>query len=250
MNEFYSISADENLSETEYQLRNLGQRMISAIIGKPSRNSWGERTHSSQTFYRETTSDDYDGQFVNKLMLFQPIYDLEKLLDFHLDYYETKQKMDKNRFVTHIKYVVLPLLTKKKNSEVQQELVNNWIERNMTNKKKSNGKLSMEFGDINSPTQFQINSDNSVQTQKIKYSNQDILEVFELIRKDLKENKSSESIELLAEVENAEKKLNDGKDIKNRLLLIGELVKDIGIGTFTSLISSPIYEMLKPMLGI
>ena len=250
MNEFYSISTNENLPETEFELRNLGKQMVSAIIGKPSRGGWGERTYSSQTFYRETTTKDYDEQFAYKLMNFQPVYDLEKILNFHKYFYIKKQNGKKDEFEKHIKYVVYPLIVKKRNSETQQELITDWLDKNMTDKKKNNGKLRMDFGDINSPTQFQINSDNSVHTQKIEYSHEDISKIFELIRKDLKGINNSESQELSAEIEKTESKLNNGKDIKTRLLIIGELIKDIGIGTFTSLLSSPIYEMVKPMLGI
>ncbi|MBU3011119.1 hypothetical protein KO506_06875 [Polaribacter vadi] len=250
MNEFYLISSNENLSETEFELRNLGNQMIYAIVGNSSRGGWGERTYSNKTIYRETTTKDYDEQFANKLMSFQPVYDLEKILNFHKDYYVGKQNGKEEKYIKHIKYIVYPLIIKKRNSETQQELITDWLDKNMADKKKNNGKLRMDFGDINSPTQFQINSDNSVQTQKIKYSNEDIAKVFELIREDLKEINNSESQELSTEIEKAESKLNNGKDIKNRLLIIGELIKDIGIGTFTSLLSSPIYEMVKPMLGI
>ena len=251
MNDFYSISDNEKLSETEFELRNLGSQIVSVIIGgKSRRDGWGERIQSSQKFYRKATAEDYDQQFAHKLMYFQPIYDLENLLDFHQNYYIKKQNGEKDKFVKHIKYVIYPLILKKKNSESQQELITDWLDKNMGNKKKIEGKLRMDFGDINSPTQFQINSDNSVQTQKIEYTNEDISVMFDLIRKDLRGINNPECQELSTEIEKTENKLNNGKDIKNRLLVIGELIKDIGVGTFTSLLSSPIYEMLKPMLGI
>ena len=56
MNEFYSISQENQKPDDEYQLKNLGKQTIMMIVGRPSRrNYWGENeSPQSQKFYIET----------------------------------------------------------------------------------------------------------------------------------------------------------------------------------------------------
>ncbi|RFN58615.1 hypothetical protein [Marixanthomonas ophiurae] len=247
MNEFYSLK-NENSAENKFQLTDLGNTFISAIIGKRSRTGWGESKNSSQTFFREPTEEDYNRHFANKIMDFNPTYEIEQLLEFHFKFYTKNNPSKKETFLKHIKYIVLPIIKGYKNSNVQTELVEEWLVNKMGGKESDN--FNFKFGDINSPAQFQINSNNSVQKQNVEYSNENVKELFELIKKDLKKLNITEQEELKYEIRNAENKFDKGKDIHNRLLIIGDLIKDIGIGVFTSLVSSPLYEIMKPLLGI
>lgn len=247
MIKFYSI-AENSDSKEMHQLNDLGDTFISAIIGSRSRGEWGERKSSNQTFFRKPTEEDYDRQFLNKIMDYRPPYELDNFLNYHLDYFSKNNHHNKSTYVNHIQYVILPLLKKSSNSDVQVELVNKWLNKIMGKTEKAN--LNVSFGDINSPSQFQINTNSSVQKQSILYSNEDVREFLKMIKNDLINLNSEEQKELEYEITKTEKNLNNGKDVKNRLSIIGESIKEIGIGTFTNLISSPVYEIIKPYLGI
>lgn len=247
MIEFYSI-AENNNSKHKYQLNDLGDTFISAIIGSRTREMWGESKNSSQTFFRKPTKDDYDRQFANTIRDHRPPYEIEFLLNHHFEFYLKNNPKNKNTFFNHLQYVILPILKTYNNPDVQIELINKWLNNNMGKKDKEN--VSLNFGDINSPTQFQINSNSSTQKQTIQYSNEEVSEFLKLMKEDLDNLNSDQRKELAYEIHNTEKNLNKGKDIKNRLLIIGEIIKDIGVGTFTNLLSSPIYEIFKPHIGL
>ncbi len=252
MNEFYSISQENEKPQSVYQLKNLGKQTIMAIVGKPVRGDWGERhSYESQTFYRDTTAEDYDNEFVRKLMGIKPPYDLYKILDYHLNHYLTTKGGDKLRFIKQIRYVVLPIVKKRKNSDVCVELILDWIneiEMKKDNKKQSD--FTLKIGEINAPTQLQVNSDNSTQKQQISYTKEDVKKLFDELKKDIESFNDELKEEFQIEIDSALKQLNKGKNIGSRLLTIGSLIKDIGISVFANLIASPIFEMMKPTLGL
>ncbi|MEI6348178.1 MAG: hypothetical protein WCP69_09555 [Bacteroidota bacterium] len=252
MNEFYSICKEDADPENEYQMQNLGKQTIMAVIGKQVRGDWGEsRSCQSQTFYKDTVPEDYDDAFVLKLTSVKPPYDLYKVLDYHLSYYINTNHGDKDRFLKQIKYVILPIIQKRKSLDVYMELITEWIKKNdMNTKNNKTADITLNIGDINAPTQFQLNSDNSSQSQEIYYNKEDIKELFELLKKDIEKINEEFKEEFQYEIESAIKQLNKGKDIRNRLFTIGSLIKEVGINLFANLLASPIYSLMKPFLGI
>ena len=108
----------------------------------------------------------------------------------------------------------------------------------------------ISVGDINSPTQFQQGSDNSSQTQEINYSKENINQLFTLLKADFDKLSVEVREDLKSEIEYASKQLDKGKSVKTQLSNIGSLVKDVGINVFANLLASPIYEILKPALGL
>ena len=108
----------------------------------------------------------------------------------------------------------------------------------------------INIGDINSPTQFQQGSDNSNQTQEIIYSQENINELFTLLKADFDKLSIDVREDLKSEIEYASKQLDKGKSVKTQLLNIGGLVKDVGINVFANLLASPIFEVIKPTLGL
>jgi hypothetical protein len=108
---------------------------------------------------------------------------------------------------------------------------------------------TISFG-ANSTAQIQQNTANSSQSQQVNYTNENITELLKLLEQDLTKLNSDQAEELKTEINNAIKQLDNGKDIKSRLLTIGEIVKDIGVDVFVGLISSPIVKILKPLLGL
>jgi len=253
MNEFYSIGEEGRDLENSYQLKNLGSQKISMIVGKRVRGDWGESdTYQSDRLYAKTTNEDYDRSFAHKIAKTKPPYEIGNLLDYHLGYYVNQNNGTKEKFIKHIKYVIMPLISKQQDKEVYLQLLNEWLAENQDNinYRKDNIIKTIQFGDINAPTQIQVDSSHSQQTQSITYSKEDISELFSLIRADLEYVRSDFKEDLKNEIENAIRYLERGKDIKSRLLTIGSLVKDIGINVFANLIASPIFELLKPALGI
>jgi hypothetical protein len=253
MNEFYSIGEENRDQDNQYQLKNLGSQMVSMVVGRRIRGDWGERdTYQSDKYYTKTTDSDYDRSFANKIAKTKPPYDICNLLDYHLNYYVNQNNGTKEKFAKQIRYVIIPLIKKMQDKEVYLQLINEWLDDNQKNMnyKKDNNMKTILFGDINAPTQIQVDSSNSHQVQSITYSKENINELFSLIKADLENLKTDLKEDLSNEIENAIKYLEKGKDIKSRLLTIGGLIKDIGISVFANLVASPIFELLKPALGI
>jgi hypothetical protein len=108
----------------------------------------------------------------------------------------------------------------------------------------------ISIGDINSPTQFQQGSNHSFQTQEIAYAKENINELFVLLKSDFDKLSINVREDLQSEMEYASKQLEKGKNVKTQLLNIGGLLKDVGINVFANLIASPIFEIIKPALGL
>lgn len=255
MNEFYSICTDGEDPKDEYQLKNLGNQVVSSIISIPVSGEWNSRgCYRRIKNYKKTTSEDYDKLLVNKLTRIKPSYDLYKILDYHLKYYLSKNDGDKSRFLDQIKYVVLPIIRKKKDNDIFIELISEWItnQKPKIQDKQSNSNISI--GEINAPTQITVNSDNSLQYQQLSFSKEDIIEFIQELKKDINSSKEELKTELKDEfqneINNTLKQLNNNEDVSGRLLTIGTLIKDVGIGVFTNLISSPIFEAMKPLLEL
>jgi hypothetical protein len=108
----------------------------------------------------------------------------------------------------------------------------------------------INVGDINSPTQFQQGSNHSTQTQEIAYTEENINKLFTLLKADFDKLSIDVRDDLNSEIEYASKQLKKGKSVKTQLLNIGGLVKDVGINVFANLIASPIFEIIKPAMGL
>ena len=252
MNEFYSIGPLNKELDNPYQLNNLGTEIPMVSFGKRSSSYWGDSGKSSETYYRKTTPKDYDGNFAYRLSIINPPYDLSKFLDYHLDHYLTITKGIKEKFIKHIKYVIIPLVIKKREKEVYISLIEEWLEENDTNRKlKQMPTMNIiTTGDINSPTQFQQDVKGSNQTQKINYTIEEIKDLFQYLKKDIETLSLAQAEDFRLEMEYALKQLERGNNAKDQLWSIGKLIKDIGINVFANLVASPIYELLKPFLGL
>lgn len=104
--------------------------------------------------------------------------------------------------------------------------------------------------DVSSPIQIQQNSNSSTQTQNIEISKDDFFELIKLLRQDLEKLRADEKEEFNTEIEYAQKQITKGKSISTQLKNIGGLIKDTGINVFANLLASPIYETIKPFLGL
>lgn len=247
MNPFYDISTEKTLHENNLQLCYLGSRRIFAIIG--SRN--GESTNH----YTDTTPEDYDNQFATKLKKWKPIYELEKLLEHHYQYYLENNPGKNEVFCKHLEYVVLPRLKKSPDNDTHCKLIEDWLitkksPSRSTNEKQIVNNNTIQISNIHAPIQFQQNSDNSVQNQTIQFNKEDIKKAFELLSIDIKNMNEQIRADFSMEMNYAMVQLEKGKDIKQPMFNIGLLMKEIGLGVFENLAAAPIFEYLKPILGL
>ena len=108
---------------------------------------------------------------------------------------------------------------------------------------------TINVGTSNGPLQIQQEVNFSQQTQSISYSNEQIEEVFEYIRKDISKLSDELINDFNMEINYASRQMVKGLSIDAQLLNIGGLIKNVGLGVMSSLIASPIWEHLKPLFG-
>lgn len=106
------------------------------------------------------------------------------------------------------------------------------------------------IGNVNAPLQLLQSSNNSTQTQNINYSQENIKEFFSILKTDIIKLTPEQKDDFNSEIEYAVKQQTKGKDVKQQLLNIGGLMKDIGMNVFGNIIASPIFEVIKPLLGL
>jgi hypothetical protein len=129
MNDFYHISnaTSEKDLKDPFQLFDLGDRRPSITIGRPTRDDYGGRGMESSTYYTATTPADYDRQFVHRITKYNPPYEVDKFLNYHLEHYIKNKSGSPDTFKKHIKYVILPMIEKTGKHQVFQELLTEWV---------------------------------------------------------------------------------------------------------------------------
>ncbi|MCW3117863.1 MAG: hypothetical protein JWM28_1945 [Chitinophagaceae bacterium] len=255
MNPFFDIAATENLPDQSLALHSLGTQLPWVTIGRRSSDYWGTSGYSSKTTYRDTTAEDYDKQFINKLQKWKPVYNIDRLIEHHYHYHITKNKQGHSEFLKHMQYVILPVLKKRPNAEVVTELFEQWIDQKESkNKEQLKSHIvnnnTINVGHINAPAQFQQSSDHAIQTQHNLPQKEVVNEAFELLKKDLQKMDDQIRKDFAMEMDYAVAQLVKDKDIKPQLMNIGNLIKQVGIGMFSSLLAAPAYELIKPHLGL
>ncbi len=109
---------------------------------------------------------------------------------------------------------------------------------------------NINVGDINSPALFQQGSPNSSQAQTVNYSTEDLATLFSVLKADFDKLSNELKEDLNSEIEYSLKQFDKGKSVTTQLKNIGGLIKDVGINVFANLIASPIFEAMKPALGL
>ena len=185
MNNFYRIAKENETPEHEFILANLGLKIKHTQLV-----NYGFGRLGSELIYKETKSEDYDKSFVSLLTNMEPIYKANELLNFHFSHFNGNKK----EFLAHIRYNILPLMKKnQKSNEGYSQLVADWLDSKDI---KPHSVTNITIGEIKAPTQLQVNSDYSNQSQNISYSKDSIKELFELLKKDI------ERLELAPEIKN------------------------------------------------
>jgi hypothetical protein len=127
MNPFFDVSDKTDLPGDALALKDLGSQQAWLTVGRRKSDFWGTSGYDSKTTYRDTTDEDYDQQFVRKLQRWKPIYNISQVIDHHYNFYKANTKHSQNDFLKHMRYVILPILKKKQNSEVCTQLFEEWL---------------------------------------------------------------------------------------------------------------------------
>jgi hypothetical protein len=116
LNKFYVVKNKSDLSFNErFDLKELDQRVIYLSTGGKN---------GTKHFYRDCTIKDYDGSFRNLLLRTEPVYEIDKVLNYHFDAYRKKENQAED-FIKHIKYVILFFFEKDK---IRKSLLEEWIQ--------------------------------------------------------------------------------------------------------------------------
>lgn len=255
MNEFYDIGTQNDLSEDSYQLKDLGHQKILISASTRVRGGWGEQDqYERSNVYTAVTAEDYDHQFVSKLLRVRPSYKIETLINHHFHFYLSKHPGLKEEFLNHMRYEVFPLIKKRSNNESYTELFEKWINDQTMGHEKPNSiptiNNTINVGNVNAPLQLQQNSNHSVQTQNNHLPKEDMEHFFEILKKDIKQVDENIRKDFLMEIDYTLVQIERERDIKPQMLNIGELIKDVGVNTFANLLAAPIFEVVKPLLGL
>tara|TARA_R110001592_G_scaffold40877_3_gene133980 strand:- start:1555 stop:2313 length:759 start_codon:yes stop_codon:yes gene_type:complete len=249
--EFYDISEEGQKPQGRFQLTNYGSERHLMTVGTPvRRGAWGESTeYVSNTTYRATVPEDYLKDFVYMIRKFKPIYEIDQLLDHHLDMYMRKGNKSEI-FLKHIRYEVIPLLGKSNDTNPHIELVNKWLGQREGKSVSNHPTPTVHFEGITGNIQLLIDSPYGSQKQEVHCDKADIDGFLSALFKDIESLKHDLKDELVSEVQTALLQNKRGKLTQAKLMNLISLMKEIGVGVFTNVVASPIFEALKPSLGI
>lgn len=233
MNRFYVVSEEEQGANNEFEIKYFGNK-----TAHPRVSTEGGYI-SIDKIFKPATDYEYDKKFRELIYSTKPIFKVIQLLDFHLENYNGP----KDEFILQINYVILPKI-----DPLYKKIINDWLDMKKPNAESTNYNISMN--NINAPVQIQQKSDNATQSQNITYSMADIKELFSHIQADIQNSDAQIREDFEMEMNYAIKNLDKGNDIKPQLLSLGSLITSVGLPIFTSLTSSGLFEVLKPLLGI
>jgi len=234
MNSFYVI-AEEGKEPNEFDIPyfggTVGQNQASFVGG----------SIGIKRVDKPASTRDYDVKFRAFMYSIKPVYKVPQFLDYHLEKYQG----DPNEFIYQIKYVILPQV-ERGNRSSYSKMIQDWLDTK--NPKTESASYVINTGNVSAPIQIQQNSNHSTQTQKIKYSKENLNDLFEVIRKDIEKLDKEIREDFEMEMNYAVKQLSKENDIKPQLFNLGSLIKDVGLPIFTGLTSSGLFEIIKPFI--
>ncbi|SFB03251.1 hypothetical protein SAMN05660845_1419 [Flavobacterium swingsii] len=235
MKNFYAI-AEEGVEPHEFEIKFFGDKTEHKVV------SFDNSYIDLKKVYKPAKDEDYDVQFRAAMYQIKPIYKVSFFLDYQLSRYEGNQ----SEFLAQIKYVILPRT--KNGKPAYAEIIEKWIESK--EEKPNVGTYTISTGDVHAPIQIQQNSNHSSQKQIITYNSSDVKDFFSILKNDIEKLDASIREDFEMEMKYAIKQLEKEKDIQPQLLNIGSLISNVGLPIFTSLTSSGIFEVIKPLLGL
>lgn len=243
MTKFFKIAA-ANVDKLEFELPDLGGKMkFNQIVNH------GHGHIGAEPSERATTEEDYNKEFVKLVCKTSPVYKVRDLMEFHFDSYEGS----KQEFLGQIKYHIVPLMKKERGKDGYISLIVDWVsEKEGSNKPNGtvNNYTNIKTGDINAPAQFQQNSQNSSQNFKVNYNVTTIQDFFDVLKADIEGLDSNMKEDFLSEMNYALKQIKQGRDIHGQLINIGSLISNVGLPFFVNLVSSGVFEVMRPFLGL
>ena len=121
-NEIFATYTSE-IDKNEFNIQELKEGVYNGL-NVSFRSSNG---HSGgESLIRSTKQSDFDIAFVELVLKLKPVNRIDDLLDFHLDSYEKTRNKNVTIFLKHIRYEILPRISKVGTS-VHLELIKNWI---------------------------------------------------------------------------------------------------------------------------
>jgi hypothetical protein len=236
MKHFYAI-AEENTEPHEFEIKYFGDKMKQNVVTNAGYGAIGIETR-----YKPATDAEYDLKFREAMYLIKPIHKVKNFLDYQLSRYAG----EKSEFLDQIRYVILPRTRKGKLAHT--EIIEKWLESK--EEKLQTGTYTIQTGDVNAPIQIQQNSNHSTQKQTVNYNPDVIKDFFSILKNDIKELDTSIREDFEMEISYALKQLERENDIQPQLLNIGSLITNVGLPIFTGLISSGIFETIKPLIEL
>ena len=235
MKNFYAIS-EEGVEPHEFEIKFFGDKAEHKVV------SLDKGYIDLKKTYKPAKDEDYDAQFRATMYQIKPIYKVSHFLDYQLSRYGGNQ----SEFLAQIRYVILPRT--KNGKPTYAEIIEKWLESK--EEKVNVGTYTISTGDVHAPIQIQQNSNHSTQKQTITYNPELIQDFFSILKKDIEKLDSSIREDFEMEMSYAVKQLQKENDIQPQLLNIGSLITNVGLPIFTGLISSGIFETIKPLIGL
>jgi len=128
INLFYSTYIDGE-SRSEYDLLQLSENSFRGAEIMYADSSGNVR--GGNPYYSATIQKDYDEACFNAIMTLDPVYRIPDFLDHHFNFYNKKNRGEKELFLKHIQYVIVPMLKMLDRNEYV-ELTVNWINKQKT----------------------------------------------------------------------------------------------------------------------
>lgn len=235
MKNFYAI-AEEGIEPHEFEIKFFGDKTKHKVVSTANGHI------DLKEVYKTATDADYDSQFRAAMYQIKPIFKVPLFLDYQLLRYEGNQ----SEFLAQIRYIILPRT--KNGKPAHAEIIENWLKSK--EEKPNIGTYTISTGDVHAPIQIQQNSNHSSQKQKITYNPSDVKDFFSILKNDIEKLDVSIREDFEMEMKYALKQLEKEKNIQPQLLNIGSLISNVGLPIFTSLTSSGIFEVIKPLLGL
>lgn len=257
--EFYSVAEEGQEPKDEFQLKHMGERRSWLSFGKnKSRNNYGDIESNWHTLpddakriYKSIDQGSYDLQFIEKMLKIRPVYNIVKLVEYHLSYH-TSIGGDRRTFYFHVKYEILGHIQKWGVLSLQAEVLKDWLQHTFANSNFPNAPImhSININNNQGPVQLQIDSDNSTQNINSGASLEE-LKMFLLQLKNITESLTKEQSQaLVPEINSALMDINSNKQVEpSTLSKIGGLLKDIGVNVVANLIATPIPDAISSLFG-
>ena len=190
----------------------------------------------------------------SRIVRTKPAYVVENLLEHHADHFVKSRGETLALFVKHIRYVILPFIEKHYNKKNQKreyvDLVNEWLQqKHHTMAGKRESAIQISIGE-HANAQVQVNSSHSQQYQQTGLNKDQALQFFEYLKDILQGNTEQAAGNICYEIDAATKDIHAGRPIGTRLHAIGGFLKSLGVNVLANLAAAPIFEVVKPYLGL